>query len=123
MHPTPPQSPLQGCDGAQLNIALSWGSPLASLFLCFISKAKLFDRLIELESKSISDPPLRCENRQRERETFDCQRFDMVHAGVRGALGAALAGAGDIVDPAQSEQKGPDFRGTNPNRGAVRIPI
>ena len=54
MHAAPPQPPLQGCDGGQLNINLFLNAPLALLGLCLISKTMLFDRLFELKSKRVS---------------------------------------------------------------------
>ena len=95
-------------------MALLLESPLGVLILYFISKTNLFDIFTEFESKRVGDSPLRCGCRQRARETFVC------HLGIAqaGALGGALAGAGDIVDPARPEQKWVGLKGTNPNRGS-----
>ncbi len=42
-------------------------------------------------------------------------RFSVSRGQASGEL--ALAGAGEIVDPARPEQKGAGLRGANPNRG------
>ena len=55
MHAAPPQPPLQGRDGCQPNIDLFLESPFAFLGLCLISKTNLFDRLLELDSKRVSE--------------------------------------------------------------------